>query len=1069
MKKKLFTLLTLLLCLCSGAWADKTHGVTNPTTDVSTISDGVITIQGEYASSKKVDNSNQKTYVTNNAPLYIMSTAKNIKSVTLTLAYTGNGSGTYKAATIKTMGETDFSTPASGVTATLDDNSVGLTDILINNNNTSHQTLVITCSTLQSAVSIEKGSAGSIVIKSVSVTYDDAVTAPSLFSEGHITGANTGTATNGCSWGTFTVKTGSGETKTVDEKTYYKRNSDDVISYNLASGETLAAGDVILVDFIPGTGASKTTAITLTNGPAFSQKTGTQTEHNFIFVIPTGNSLIGASSFSFSIRNNDTFVYGVKVYHATTPSAPTHTITLNANGGSNNGEATATEGSETLTSITAPTRDGYALEGYYAETTCENKVATAAGDLQPNTAYTNANSEWTSTSDEVSLYAKWEAVELANTTGSKTWKFDDTNITSGTKTAASSSTEYVYSSISGMTFGNDFDATALSFKGGYPYYSGGGQTISQGSQWKFHPTVDGRVKVSWYSAGGAEDTRYLSIGGTAAGSTNNTAVTSDAVAVSADADVVIAGYSDESLETAAYIDVTEIAFTATPYTLTYNSNGATNGSVPETAKKYAEGDEVTVLGNTGLLEKDGKTFAGWNTQADGLGTDYAADAILTIGTADVTLYAKWTSEYTVTHTLTNVTKTSGEATAYENTQYTAVFAAAANYDLPEAITVTAGGTNITASCTWTKATGTVIIPAAQVTGNIEITVTGVEHVAPTAGVIYSLTTNSASLSSVTLDTEVNLVPTYATISGGGAYLGNQKNSENSNATKAQVNSSNGIYLGGNDAYIKLILNEPLKTGDVITFVNGDGTKQICFTTTDTRATTNSTSSYSYTCAEAFNDNSTIYIWRSEASATYVKSLTITRKNSVTLNNKSGATYGFSTFCSPNNFTVTGATAYKASLDEGKLNLTEIEGIIPAGAGVILAGEPGATVNIAYTTSDATADMEGNALSGTTARTETATLKGSNTYFYAFQNTTNTFKEYTGTYFPANKAYVVSNTATSSREMTMEFGETTGISNLIVNDNANIDANAPMYNLAGQKVSKNYKGIVIVNGKKYVRK
>ncbi len=47
--------------------------------------------------------------------------------------------------------------------------------------------------------------------------------------------------------------------------------------------------------------------------------------------------------------------------------------------------------------------------------------------------------------------------------------------------------------------------------------------------------------------------------------------------------------------------------------------------------------------------------------------------------------------------------------------------------------------------------------------------------------------------------------------------------------------------------------------------------------------------------------------------------------------------------------------------------------------------------------------------------------------------------------------------------------TTGIDNLNVNANDNFDANAPMYNLAGQKVGKNYKGVVIQNGKKMIVK
>ena len=44
---------------------------------------------------------------------------------------------------------------------------------------------------------------------------------------------------------------------------------------------------------------------------------------------------------------------------------------------------------------------------------------------------------------------------------------------------------------------------------------------------------------------------------------------------------------------------------------------------------------------------------------------------------------------------------------------------------------------------------------------------------------------------------------------------------------------------------------------------------------------------------------------------------------------------------------------------------------------------------------------------------------------------------------------------------------TGISNAVVASKVN--ANAPIYNLAGQKVNKSYKGVVIQNGKKFVQK
>jgi len=90
-------------------------------------------------------------------------------------------------------------------------------------------------------------------------------------------------------------------------------------------------------------------------------------------------------------------------------------------------------------------------------------------------------------------------------------------------------------------------------------------------------------------------------------------------------------------------------------TVTYHGNGHTAGTVPsDPSSPYEPGATVTVL-DKGDLVKIGYTFAGWNTQADGSGTDQAEGSTFTIGASNVTLYAKWTfnigiiiSYYTVT-------------------------------------------------------------------------------------------------------------------------------------------------------------------------------------------------------------------------------------------------------------------------------------------------------------------------------------------------------------------------------------------------------------------------------------
>jgi uncharacterized repeat protein (TIGR02543 family) len=79
------------------------------------------------------------------------------------------------------------------------------------------------------------------------------------------------------------------------------------------------------------------------------------------------------------------------------------------------------------------------------------------------------------------------------------------------------------------------------------------------------------------------------------------------------------------------------------YGVTYDANGATGGTVPVDPAAYQQGQTVTVPANTGSLVRTGFTFSGWNTQADGAGTSYAAGATFSMGSANVTLYARWLS------------------------------------------------------------------------------------------------------------------------------------------------------------------------------------------------------------------------------------------------------------------------------------------------------------------------------------------------------------------------------------------------------------------------------------------
>jgi len=88
------------------------------------------------------------------------------------------------------------------------------------------------------------------------------------------------------------------------------------------------------------------------------------------------------------------------------------------------------------------------------------------------------------------------------------------------------------------------------------------------------------------------------------------------------------------------------------YAVTYDENADDAiGTMEDPNSPYKNNAEVTVLANTFI--RDGHTFAGWNTTADGSGIDYAEGAKFTMGTAPVTLYAQWeavsVTKYAVTY------------------------------------------------------------------------------------------------------------------------------------------------------------------------------------------------------------------------------------------------------------------------------------------------------------------------------------------------------------------------------------------------------------------------------------
>ena len=75
------------------------------------------------------------------------------------------------------------------------------------------------------------------------------------------------------------------------------------------------------------------------------------------------------------------------------------------------------------------------------------------------------------------------------------------------------------------------------------------------------------------------------------------------------------------------------------FVVTYDGNGNTSGKVPAPQEKLF-GSALPIASPAGDFERDGYTFTGWNTKADGSGMDFGDGAIYT-DNASMTLYAQW--------------------------------------------------------------------------------------------------------------------------------------------------------------------------------------------------------------------------------------------------------------------------------------------------------------------------------------------------------------------------------------------------------------------------------------------
>ena len=197
---------------------------------------------------------------------------------------------------------------------------------------------------------------------------------------------------------------------------------------------------------------------------------------------------------------------------------------------------------------------------------------------------------------------------------------------------------------------------------------------------------------------------------------------------------------------------------------------------------------------------------------------------------------------------------------------------------------------------------------------------------------------------------------------------------------------------------------------------------------------------------------------------YIKSITVNytqQQESLTT-----AASGFATYAAdyPVDYSKLGLTVYEVAVNQEQTGVVyrPFVGAVPGGMAVLVQGVP----NKEYSLTPATvADHSYK----TDLRASDGTVKAADSEIYAFATLRGVsgFKLVTdGVVIPAKKGYLKLTSAGSAKNFFAFDNVDTGIGHIDAN---NMGTTSVVYNLAGQRVDKYYKGIVIENGKKIIRK
>ena len=400
-----------------------------------------------------------------------------------------------------------------------------------------------------------------------------------------------------------------------------------------------------------------------------------------------------------------------------------YTLTYKETDGTGNGSGKVDENATSFTNTTAPSKDGYRLEGFYTSSGLSTKVASNARAFVANIdGWTGAGGAYTKGSN-ADLYLKWDA-------NTYTVTFDKNGGGTGTGTADQDFTYGVAQNLRACGFTAPTDKYFLGWNTNKnattALYTDGESvsnlttthegTVTLYAIWKDYSFTNYRTSccTPWDDPTWSYDTYSLSTGGSGAtktlsGTTHGTlsfassnvsvisvnASTGAVSPVGAGTAYVIATWESDGTYCEKVMNSSTFTVTGT-VTVTFKKNGGTGTDDQTQSITYNTATNLKTISTLGLTAPSCKYFYGWATsQANAdAGTRAYTDGQSVTLEEGVTLFAIWkTTQYTISDgTLSGVDSHSYSATSIDcGTTLTITCAADASHKGNP--TVTATGTH----------------------------------------------------------------------------------------------------------------------------------------------------------------------------------------------------------------------------------------------------------------------------------------------------------------------------------------------------------------------------------------